>query len=364
MPKKKKIIIWFKDLGIKDVALVGGKNAALGEMFGKLRKIGIAVPDGFALTAAAYNLFLEKSGLDKKIEEILKGLNTKNIKNLLSRGRAMRRAILAADLPKEIVSEVKKHYWFFERRYGKEVDVAVRSSATAEDLPGASFAGQQETYLNVHGLDGVLLAVKKCIASLFTDRAISYRADKGFGQFGVALSVGIQKMVRSDLGTSGVIFTIDTESGFDKVVVVNGSYGLGETVVQGKVVPDEFIVFKPALAKGFKAIIAKNLGEKDRKLIYSTAGTKMTTVSESAKNKFCLSDEEVLTLARWSVLIEEHFSKVHRRYTPMDIEWAKDGKTGELFIVQARPETVQALSSKKIYKEYRLKKTGRLLAQW
>jgi len=363
MPKKKKIIIWFKDLGIKDVALVGGKNAALGEMFGKLRKIGIAVPDGFALTAAAYNLFLEKSGLDKKIEEILKGLNTKNIKNLLSRGRAMRRAILAADLPKEIVSEVKKHYWFFERRYGKEVDVAVRSSATAEDLPGASFAGQQETYLNVHGLDGVLLAVKKCIASLFTDRAISYRADKGFGQFGVALSVGIQKMVRSDLGTSGVIFTIDTESGFDKVVVVNGSYGLGETVVQGKVVPDEFIVFKPALAKGFKAIIAKNLGEKDRKLIYSTAGTKMTTVSESAKNKFCLSDEEVLTLARWSVLIEEHFSKVHRRYTPMDIEWAKDGKTGELFIVQARPETVQALSSKKIYKEYRLKKTGRLLAQ-
>ena len=346
---------------MKDVALVGGKNAALGEMYGELVKLGVNIPNGFALTAAAYRFFLKKTGLDKEIREILKGLDTKDLKNLQARGQAVRQAVLRAELPRELTNEIKKSYKKLEKIYGAETDVAVRSSATAEDLPGASFAGQQETYLNVRGLDELFLAVKKCIASLFTDRAISYRADKGFGQLDVALSVGIQKMVRSDLGASGVTFTIDTESGFDQVIVIDSIYGLGEYIVQGKVVPDEFVVWKPGLEKGLKSIIATDLGKKNVKLVYGRIGTKMAKVSEASQNKFSLKESEVLILAKWSLQIEKHFSKLHRKYTPMDIEWAKDGKTKELFIVQARPETVHALESKNIYKEYRLSGKGREL---
>ncbi|KKU91753.1 MAG: Phosphoenolpyruvate synthase [Candidatus Jorgensenbacteria bacterium GW2011_GWA1_48_11] len=359
--KSRQFILWFKDIRLKDVALVGGKNAALGEMYGELVKLGVNIPNGFALTAAAYRFFLKKTGLDKEIREILKGLDTKDLKNLQARGQAVRQAVLRAELPRELTNEIKKSYKKLEKIYGAETDVAVRSSATAEDLPGASFAGQQETYLNVRGLDELFLAVKKCIASLFTDRAISYRADKGFGQLDVALSVGIQKMVRSDLGASGVTFTIDTESGFDQVIVIDSIYGLGEYIVQGKVVPDEFVVWKPGLEKGLKSIIATDLGKKNVKLVYGRIGTKMAKVSEASQNKFSLKESEVLILAKWSLQIEKHFSKLHRKYTPMDIEWAKDGKTKELFIVQARPETVHALESKNIYKEYRLSGKGREL---
>ncbi|TSA45502.1 phosphoenolpyruvate synthase, partial [bacterium] len=384
--RKKSFVLWFKELGIKDVPLVGGKNAALGEMYSKLSKLGvhpvrnspprrplrgarrageisngINIPDGFALTAYAYRFFLKKTGLDKKIQAILKNTDTKSIKSLQKAGKEIREAIVAAELPKELVRAIREAYRKLERVYGKNTDVAVRSSATAEDLPGASFAGQQETYLNIVGVDSVLAATKKCIASLFTDRAISYRVDKGFAHTDVALSVGVQKMVRSDIASSGVIFTIDTESGFDNAIVITASWGLGEMVVQGKVTPDEFMVFKPTLETGHRSIIEQNLGEKNIKLIYAKEGTKKVNVSESNQAKFCISENEVLTLAKWSLEIEKYFSKVHKRYQPMDIEWAKDGKTKKLFIVQARPETVQALTDKKIYREYHLQKQGKVL---
>jgi pyruvate,water dikinase len=247
-----------------------------------------------------------------------------------------------------------------------DLDVAVRSSATAEDLPDASFAGQQETYLNVHGSQQVIHCVLKCFASLFTDRAISYRTLKGFDHFEVALSCGIQKMVRSDLASAGVIFTIDTENGFNNVVLVTGSYGLGEMVVQGTVNPDEFIVFKPTLKNGFKSILEKRLGSKEAKMIYSVGGNMLTRnvdVSAIERAKFCLNDEEVLQLARWACIIEEHYSSVHRKYTPMDIEWAKCGKTGNLFIVQARPETVQSRKMQNVLRSYKLNEKGLLLTK-
>lgn len=361
MDKKNNFILWFKDIGIEDVPLVGGKNAALGEMYRNLSPLGINIPNGFTITAPAYRHFLKQSGLEEKIKQALAGLNTKNIKNLQKRGREVRELILKAELPPALRTEIISAYKKLGEEYGPNPDVAVRSSATAEDLPGASFAGQQETYLNVVGAENVLRAVKKCIASLFTDRAISYRVDQKFSQFAVALSVGIQKMVRSDLGSSGVMFTIDTETGFEDVVVINGSYGLGEIVVQGKIVPDEFLVFKPALAKGFKAIIGQDLGKKQSKIIYSQTGTKEIKVTEKDQAKFCLSEAEALRLAEWGIKIEEYFSQKHNRRLPMDIEWAKDGKTGKLFIVQARPETVHSLEDKNIYKEYFLKAPGRLL---
>jgi pyruvate,water dikinase len=359
--KSKSFILWFKELGIKDVPLVGGKNAALGEMYSNLVPLGVNVPNGFALTAYAYRFFFKKTSLDKKIQAIMKSVDTKNIKNLQKAGKEIRDMVIAAELPKELVKEIREAYRKLERAYGKNTDVAVRSSATAEDLPGASFAGQQETYLNVVGVDNVLTATKKCIASLFTDRAISYRVDKGFANTDIALSVGVQKMVRSDSASSGVTFTIDTESGFDKAIIITGSWGLGEMIVQGKVVPDEFMVFKPTLETGHRAIIEQNMGRKNIKLIYAKEGTKKVNVSEAQQAKFCLSENEVLTLAKWSLEIEKYFSKVHKRYQPMDIEWAKDGKTKKLFIVQARPETVQALADKKIYREYHLQKQSKVI---
>jgi len=353
------LIRWFKEIGIKDVALVGGKNAALGEMYANLTPLGVRIPNGFAITAAAYRHFLDRAGLTRKIRAALKGLDTRNIKNLQRRGWLVRQMILRAELPPDLKEAIARAY----KQLGPgDPDVAVRSSATAEDLPGASFAGQQETYLNVVGRRAVLEAVKKCIASLFTDRAISYRADKGFSHFDVALSVGIQRMVRSDMASSGVMFTIDTETGFDKVVVVTGVYGLGEMIVQGNVIPDEFIVFKPMIGKKHMTpIISTNLGKKDVKLVYGGKGTRKVVVPRHAQEKFCLTPREILQMAEWGVVIENYFSKKHGRYQPMDMEWAKDGKTNELFIVQARPETVHAMADKNIYKEYRLHGRGRVV---
>lgn len=360
--QKQDFIKWFSEVGIDDVPSVGGKNAALGEMYSNLVPLGVNVPDGFALTADAYRHFFKNTGLDEEIKKILADLDTKNIKNLQVRGKKVRGTILKAILPQDLQNAIAKSYAELERRYGKNLDVAVRSSATAEDLPGASFAGQQETFLNIHGIENVLVATKKCIASLFTDRAISYRADKGFSHFDAALSVGIQHMVRSDLSVSGVAFTIDTETGFDKVIIINGIYGLGEFIVQGKVIPDEFIIFKPTLELGNKnPIIGKNIGKKNIKLIYAKDGTKEDKVSLSDQQKFCITNEEAIKLAKWCLQIEKYFSKKHNRYQPMDIEWAKDGKTGELFIVQARPETVVSGQDKNVLKEYKLEKTSKIL---
>jgi pyruvate,water dikinase len=360
--KKDAFILWFEDIGIKDIALVGGKNAALGQMYSGLTPFGIKIPDGFAVTADSYRYFLREAGLEDPIAETLKNLDTKNIRDLARRGRAIREMIAGAALPKVLAAEILAAY----RKLAaggdaREIDVAVRSSATAEDLPGASFAGQQETYLNVRGNNAILAAVKKCFASLFTDRAISYRADKGFSHSAVALSVGVQKMVRSDLASSGVAFTIDTETGFDKVVVINSSWGLGEMIVQGKVTPDEFVVFKPTLEKGAASIIERNLADKRKKIIYSEHGVKTVAVPPSMRAVPSLTDAEILRLARWCVKIEEHFSQVHGRYQPMDIEWAKDGKDKELYIVQARPETVHSTADKRIYTEYCLTGRGKII---
>ena len=355
-------IKWFSEVGIKDIPSVGGKNAALGEMYSNLVSLGVNVPNGFALTADAYRHFFKQTGLDERIKTILSDLNTKNIRNLQVRGKKVREEILKAELPQDLQDAVAKSYEELEVKYGKNTDVAIRSSATAEDLPGASFAGEQETYLDIRGIGNVLLATKKCIASLFTDRAISYRADKGFSHFDAALSVGVQRMVRSDLAASGVAFTIDTETGFDKVILINGIYGLGEFIVQGKVIPDEFIIFKPTLENGDKdPIIGKNIGKKNIKLVYAKDGTQQKKVLPLDQQKFCLTNEEAVKLAKWCLQIEKYFSQKDGHYQPMDIEWAKDGKTNELFIVQARPETVASMEDKNVLKEYKLKKTSKIL---
>ncbi len=362
MDKQNANILWFDQLGIEDVPIVGGKNAALGEMVSNLGKMGIAVPNGFAITARAYRYFIESAKLGDKMREILEGLDTHNMRDLQKRGEKARKTILDAKIPEDLEKEIREAYGHMEKAYGSNVDTAVRSSATAEDLPDASFAGQQETYLNVTGADAVMIATKKCIASLFTDRAISYRVDKGFSHFDAALSVGVQKMVRSDLGSSGVAFSIDTETGFDKVVIINSSYGLGEMVVQGKVTPDEFTVFKPTLEQGYKSIIGQDLGPKEVKMIYSGSGTKVVDTTAEERAAWSLSRDEVLKLADWVAKIEKYFSEKKGHYQPMDTEWAKDGKTGELFIVQARPETVHSTADKNVYKEYILKQKGNVLA--
>jgi len=353
-----KFIAWFEEVGIKDVSSVGGKNAALGEMYSNLVPRGVRIPDGFAITADGYRHFVKKTGIDEKIEEILKKTDTRDIKQLQFCGKTIRSLIIATEFPLDLKEAIVGGYQKMEEKYGKNIDVAVRSSATAEDLPGASFAGQQETFLNVKGEIELLHYARKCIASLFTDRAISYRVDKGFSHANVALSVGVQRMVRSDKASSGVAFTIDTETGFDKIIVINGIYGLGEFIVQGKVIPDEFIVFKPTLEKGHRAIIARDIGKKKIKLVYGSHGTKQKSVSSKEVEMFSINDDEVLLLAKWCLEIEKYFSETHGKYQPMDIEWAKDGDTGELFIVQARPETVQSTKDKSVYEEYRLGKKG------
>ncbi len=337
-----------EEVGIDDVARVGGKNASLGEMIRNLTAKGIRVPSGFITTADAYRYFLDSTGLTAQIAQALKGLDTSNLKDLARRGKAVRTMILRARMPDDLATDIAGAYAEMEQRYGKNIDVAVRSSATAEDLPGASFAGEHETYLGIRGVRDVTTGIQSAMASLFTDRAISYRVDKGFAHEQIALSVGIQQMVRSDLGASGVMFSIDTESGFKDVVVINAVWGLGEMIVQGHVTPDEYLVFKPMLGKAQSAIIEKKLADKSKKMIYAKgggAGVKKTkVVSTSARDRlsFVMSDAEVATLAGWAVEIEQHYSEKRGRWTPMDMEWARDGKTGELFIVQARPETVQA----------------------
>lgn len=363
MEKQTSFILWFSDITIEDVPFAGGKNAALGEMVSHLSQLGIRVPNGFAITAFAYNYFLERAGLKERIGGILAMLNVADVNELQKKGEEVRNLIISAELPNDLKEAISEAYGNLGKMYNENPDVAVRSSATAEDLPGASFAGQQETYLDVVGGDNLLEAVKKCFASLFTDRAISYRQDKGFSHTEISLSVGVQKMVRSDLAASGVAFSLDTETGFDKVVIINGSYGLGEMIVQGEIIPDEWIMFKPSLKEGYRAIIGKTAGKKDQKMIYAKEGTQIVSVPENERAMFCLSDEEALTLARWILSIEEYFSQKHNKYQPMDIEWAKDGKTCELFIVQARPETIHASEDKNVYKEYALKEKGEIVVK-
>ena len=355
MNKNKKFVLWFKELTIKDVPLVGGKNASLGEMYRNLTKKGINVPDGFAVTAYAYRYLLHKAKIKKRIKNILSDLDTRNLRNLASKGKEVRETILKAEIPKELENSIKENYKRLCSKYGKNTDVAVRSSATAEDLPDASFAGQQETFLDIRGEENLIKACKKCFASLFTNRAISYREDKNFNHFKVALSIGVENMVRSDLACSGVIFSIDTETGFKDAVLINGSYGLGENIVQGKVNPDQFYVFKPTLKKGFNAVISKKLGTKKLKMVYSKKGIKNIKTSEQERRSFVLDDNEIMQLAKWTCVIEELYKK------PMYIEWAKDGRTNKLFIVQARPETVQSQKDKNILEEYILKEKGKLI---
>jgi len=353
--QKEKNILWFKGISAHNVSLVGGKNASLGEMFSNLSD-KVNVPNGFAITTSAYKNFLEESGLEEKIKKEMEGLDVKDIKNLQNRGAKIRGLIKKAKLPKELEKEILDNYHRLSQEYKtKDVDVAVRTSATSEDSPDASFAGQYWTYLNIKGDSSLLKAVKNCFASLFTDRAIFYRAEKGFGQLDIGISLGVQKMVRSDLGSSGVMFTLDTESGFPNVVVINSSYGLGEMIVQGEVTTDEFYVFKPTLKQGYKPIIIKDIGSKKKKFIYSKRKKqriRQEIVPEKERLKFSLEDNDILKLAEWGCAIEEHYSKIFSRWSPMDIEWAKDGKTGELFIVQARPETVYGSKKIDVYREY------------
>jgi pyruvate,water dikinase len=359
-------IRWFAELGLGDIPLVGGKNASLGEMYRELAAQGVNVPNGFAITAEAYRYFLRDTQLDRQIRAILSDLNTHDIDNLRQRGRRIRQAIVAAPLPAEIERAIVEAYDGLAAESHEHVDVAVRSSATAEDLPDASFAGQQETYLNVQGHPALLDACQRCFASLFTDRAISYRADKGFDHFSIALSIGVQRMVRSDLATSGVMFSIDTESGFRDAVLINAAYGLGENVVQGAVNPDEYYVFKPTLQQGFRPILQKRLGTKEFKLVYDIGGSKMVKnvpVPPDDRERFALSDDDILTLANWACLIENHYSAQHGHPTPMDMEWAKDGQTGDLFIVQARPETVQSQKAQDVIDVYHLQQRGEVLVR-
>lgn len=369
--KDKKFILWFSEINKNDIPLVGGKNANLGEMYQNLTNAKnetfqdekISVPYGFAVTAYAYSYFVEKNELDKKIRDVLGGLDTGDIHALEKAGKTVRDLIMSSTFPAEMEEEIWGAYQKLAEKLNldvSELDVAVRSSATAEDLPDASFAGQQESYLNIHGRHNLLEAIKLAISSLFTNRAISYRQDQHFDHFKVKLSVAVQKMVRSDRGCSGVMFTLDSDSGFREVVLINGSWGLGEYIVKGVVTPDEYMVYKPTLKKGYKAIVNKKLGSKEKKLIYSHEGSKATkeaVVHEADRHKYVLTDDQVLKLAKWGVIIEDHYGK------PMDIEWAYDGHSKELFIVQARPETVQARKNLNSLEEYKLHDHSKVLVQ-
>lgn len=357
-----------QNIGMDDVAQVGGKNASLGELIRSLVPKGVRVPGGFCITAAAYYDYLKKTGLDIFIKTTLKGLDTRNLKELSRCGKLIREKMRGTPLPKDLEKEIMAAYARMEQEYGKNTDVAVRSSATAEDLPGASFAGEQETYLNIRGEKDVVRAAVWTMASLFTDRAISYRADRGFDHMRIALSVGVQKMVRSDLGASGVMFTVDTESGFRDIVLINAVWGLGELIVQGHVTPDEYLVMKSKIGNVKSPIIAKTMGVKNKKMLYASRKTgviqtKVVSTSKAEQDRFVLSEAEVEELARWGALIEEHYSVRSKTWTPMDMEWAKDGKTGELYIVQARPETVQAERDFSKLTEYKVTGQGKELVR-
>jgi pyruvate,water dikinase len=347
-----------------DVSLVGGKNASLGEMIGALSRLGVRVPDGFAVTAEGFRHFLATANLGEPIAETLKEMDPSDVHSLDGASRRIRRMMLRAPLPDDLREEVAAAYRALCRKLGSdEASVAVRSSATAEDLPGASFAGAHSTFLHVRGEDDLLDAVRRCFASLYTPRAIRYRVDMGFAHTRVALSVGVQAIVRSDLSASGVIFTLDTETGFRDVVMIDGALGMGENVVQGKVAPDSFLVHKPTLAAGFRPLIRRRLGAKEFKLIYDEHAhmLKNAPTSSTERAHFCIADDEVLQLAKWAVQIEDHYSQRNGKPTPMDIEWARDGVTGELFIVQARPETVHAARPVPTLQMYSLRRSGHVI---
>jgi len=356
----------FSEIGLDDVDSVGGKNASLGEMYQSLSQQGIHVPNGFATTADAYRAVLRHNQLEQPISDALASLDINDTQALAETGSQIRQWIVNAELPHHFISEIEHAYRLLEDEYGEGVDVAVRSSATAEDLPDASFAGQQETHLNISGSGELLHSCRQIFASLFTNRAISYRADKGFDHMSVALSIGVQKMVRSDKASSGVIFTIDTETGFRDVVLITASWGLGENVVQGTVNPDEFYVFKPTLASNHNPILKRHLGSKKIKMIYAdgqtySGSTRNIKVSSEQQNQFCVTDEEIISLAKMAVTIEQHYSRQAGQHRPMDIEWAKDGESGELFIVQARPETVESSKSLHALENHVLEQRGEVL---
>ena len=349
MEKKEKLVIQFKDVDKGDLDLVGGKNASLGEMIQNLTAKGIAIPGGFATTSLAYFNFLEENNLTDKLRKILENVDIDNVTNLQKAGRKARALLASAEFSDKFKEEVIESYRAMGKEYGKNPEVAVRSSATAEDLPGASFAGLHESYLNVSGEKELLVAIKKCMVSIFGDRVISYRESKGFNHLDIALSVGVQKMVRSDLGSSGVMFTMDTESGFSETVLISSIWGVGEMIVKGQITPDEYYLFKPTMRKGYDSIILKNLGRKTSKYIFSASGgLKEVKVPSKDQLVFSLSDEDAMTLAKWGVIIEEHYGM------PQDIEWAKDGKTGQLFVVQSRPETVHSEKKTNYYEEHKI----------
>lgn len=356
------MIRWFHDIGIGDVEEVGGKNASLGEMYRELSDQGVTVPNGFATSSNAYRLFLRLNGLDRVIEHTLDGWVRDDVDDLARRTKAIRSAMLAGDLPPELKNDVSAAYQELSRGVNVDsVDVAVRSSATAEDLPEASFAGQQETFLMVHGEAAVFDAIRACFASLYTSRAVSYRSDMGIDPSDVALSASVQHMVRADLASSGVMFTLDTDSGFRDVVYVTSTWGLGENIVQGRVIPDAFYVHKPRLRDGFVPLVGRALGPKEMVMTYDRANNRVVNAptSEEDRRRFSVSDEDVLQLARWALIIEDHYTAVHGRPMPMDIEWAKDGITGDLFIVQARPETVHSQAAPgQVSTVHRLNETG------
>ncbi|MFM8646722.1 MAG: PEP/pyruvate-binding domain-containing protein, partial [Methylocystis sp.] len=353
---KKKFIRFFSEITIKDVPLVGGKNASLGEMYQSLTPQGIQVPNGFAVTAEAYRATLDQSNVWPSLREILSNLNPENVEDLARCAACARDIIYRAALPQEIAKEIREALEDLASEYGQDLTVAVRSSATAEDLPNASFAGQHDTYLNIHGAAAVIDSIQHCFASLFTDRAIRYRIDNGFDHLKVFNSVGVMKMVRSDLASSGVIFTIDTETGFKDVVFITGAYGLGENIVQGAVDPDEFYVFKPTLRHGKKAVIKRTLGAKKIKMILSDSGritTRNTPTTTEERETFSINANEIVFLAEQALLIEDHYSQSAGSQRPMDIEWAKDGLDGKIYIVQARPETVASQQNYNYIEEYK-----------
>ena len=360
-------IRFFKDIRIEDIPLVGGKNASLGEMYRELSPYGVKVPNGFAVTGEAYRYLLDQAGAWPALHAALDGLDPTNVTDLAKRGARAREIIYGAPLPADLQTEILTAYAELRREYGETLSVAVRSSATAEDLPTASFAGQQDTYLNVSGEAALLDACRRCFASLFTDRAIHYRVGQGFDHFKVALSIGVMKMVRSDKATSGVMFSLDTETGFRDVVFITASWGLGENVVQGTVDPDEFYVFKPAFLRGKKAVLRRVLGSKKIKMIYTEGDTRNSTRNVATRRheqeSFCLSDADVLTLADYAIKVERHYSQKMQANRPMDMEWAKDGTDGQLYMVQARPETVASQKKGQVLEEYILEGQGTVLVQ-
>lgn len=365
--KERAHILWFNEIGLEDIARVGGKNASLGEMIRELEPQGLRIPKGFATTAQAYREFIRQGGLEPKIRKILENLDARDVEALARAGSAIRELFLKQALPAPLEEGIRGAYRDLSKSYGENPDVAVRSSATAEDLPDASFAGQQETFLNIRGEAALLDACRRCFASLFTNRAIAYRAERGYDHLQVALSVGVQKMVRSDLGSSGVMFTLDTESGFRDLILINAAYGLGENVVQGVVDPDEFLVFKPTLKAGYRPILERKLGSKEIRMVYNIRGgtkeTRNIAVPAAERRRYCLSDEEILQLARWGILVEAHYSAKAGQYRPMDLEWAKDGRSGELFLLQARPETVHGSKQRSLWKNYRLLEKSKAIVE-